>query len=195
MLKKNGWIWLIAALFCLPSPAGLASQGREAFDAGPLQISIFPPYQLIPDDFNVYGLRLACYGHNCSVYGLDLGIWNRYHSDLYGLGFSALVSSKQGSMYGISTSGVINYSKGDETGWSLSGGINDVDGTVSGLQSTVFYNEAAILNGVQLALVNYCGKMKGLQLGLINICADQWIPFTIIINVWFSSDEDSKKQK
>lgn len=195
MLKKYFMKYLIAIIFLFALNSGFASQAGQAFDGGPLQISIFPPYQLIPSDFDVYGVRLACYGQSYSVYGLDLGLWNRYRSGLYGVGFSALVSSRQGSMYGMNTAGIINYSRGDEVGWSLSGGINDVDGTVVGLQSTVFYNEAENLKGVQLALVNYCGKMNGLQMGLVNICEDQWIPFTIIFNLWFSSEDDEKDRK
>lgn len=195
MVKKYALAFSVFLVLLFAPISGFSSGDNAAFDGGPLQISVFPPYQLIPDDFNVYGLRLACYGHNYSVYGLDFGAWNRYRADLYGVGFAALVSTKQGSMYGVNTGGIINYTKRDEVGWSLAGVINDVDGTVRGLQSTICYNEARSLKGVQFSLINYCEKMNGLQLGIVNICKDQWIPFTIILNVWFSSDDDGEKKE
>lgn len=192
MFKK--YFWLIALVCLFYSTQTLGSGQGEAYDGGPLQISLFAPYQLIPIDFNVYGLRVAVYGRNFSVYGLDCGVWTRNQGSLYGVGFSGLVSNKQGGMYGVNTGGVLNYTKGDEVGWSLAGVINDVDGTLKGLQSTICYNEARNVKGVQLALVNNCEKLNGVQLGLVNMCEDQWIPFTIILNVWFSSEEDEKEK-
>lgn len=188
---------LVVAFSCIINATSVyALEGEKAYDGGPLQISAFAPYQLIPDDFNVYGLRLACYGHNFSVYGCDFGAWNRYHANLYGFGLAGLVSGKQGSMYGVNIAGVINYTKSDEVGWSLAGVINDVDGTLAGLQSTICYNEAENVKGVQLAIVNNCEKLNGVQLGIVNICKDQWLPFTIILNVWFSSsDEEEEKEE
>jgi len=195
MFKKYALILSLIAAFCVISVTGLGAGQADAYDGGPLQISGFSPYQLLPGDFNVYGLRLAFYGQNFSVYGLDLGVWNRCRGGIYGVGFAGLVSSKQGSMNGVNTSGIINYTQGDEVGWSLAGVINDVDGTLKGLQSTICYNEAKNVKGVQLAMVNSCEKLNGLQLGLVNMCEDQWIPFTIFLNVWFSSEDDDDKKE
>jgi hypothetical protein len=183
-LKK--WVLLLLVVFAFSMTLTIASASEKAFDAGPLQLSLFCPLQLLPDDFDVYGLRLTFpYGVNNSVYGLDVGVWNQLSCSLYGVGFAGLVSTRQGNLYGVNTGGIVNIAYGDDVGWSIAGIYNDVDGTVKGLQSTIAYNEAKKVEGVQLAIVNYCENMTGVQLGIVNICKDQPIPFTLFVNVWF----------
>lgn len=184
VLKKLFLMVLLTFIF--PFASGKCFSAEKGFDAGPLQLSFFDPIQLIPDDFDVYGLRLTFpYGVNNSVFGLDLGVWNTLSGDLGGIGFSSLVSNCRGSMYGVNTGGIANINGGDQEGWSIAGFYNSAGGTVKGLQSTIVYNEAKNVAGVQLAIVNYCEDLSGIQLGIVNICKAQWIPFTILLNVWF----------
>lgn len=43
----------------------------------PLQLSVWNPVQLVPDDWDVWGLRLNLpYGMNRDLYGLDVGVFN-----------------------------------------------------------------------------------------------------------------------
>jgi len=185
MLQKKRFLLLlvIAAVFLISLPGMSTDKG---FDAGPIQLSLYNPIQLIPDDFDVYGLRLTFpYGLNNSVYGLDLGVWNTLKGDLWGVGFASLVSTRHGSMYGINTGGIVSITDADDVGWSIAGCYNHVGGTVKGVQSTIAYNKAKNVKGVQLAIVNYCEDMSGIQLGIVNICKDQCIPFTLFLNVWF----------
>lgn len=182
-LKKLYLLFLVSFVFLIVSVNSFAAE--KGFDAGPIQLSLYNPLQLIPEDFDVYGLRLTFpYGVNNSVYGLDFGVWNDLRGSLRGIGFASLVSDCRGSMYGINTGGIANITDGDNVGWSIAG-VYNYAGTVKGLQSTIAYNEAKNVAGVQLALVNYCEDMSGFQLGIVNICKDQWIPFTILLNVWF----------
>ena len=174
---------VIVALSIIPFSGFTAEQG---FDAGPLQLSFFSPLQLLPDDFDVYGLRLTFpYGVNNSVYGLDIGVWNQLKGDLYGIGFASLVSDRHGSLYGVNTGGIVNITHGDDVGLSMAGVYNDVRGTAKGLQCAIAFASAKKVKGVQFAIFNYCEDMTGIQLGIVNICKDQWIPFTLFLNVWF----------
>lgn len=60
---------LLAGLLFAPSAA--------AANWSPLQVALWHPAQLVPDDWNVYGLRMNfLYGKNQNVWGLDLGVAN-----------------------------------------------------------------------------------------------------------------------
>ena len=183
-LKKCVLCFFLIFVLSLASVSSFSAE--KGFDSVPIQLSFFNPIQLMPEDFDVYGLRLTFpYGVNNSVYGLDMGVWNTLSGDLNGIGFAALLSNCKGSVYGVNTGGVLSYIKGDGVGLPLAGIINDIDGTARGLQASIAYNEAKKVEGVQLGIVNYCEDMDGVQLGIVNICKDQWIPFTIFLNVWF----------
>ena len=154
-------LFVISTLLMIPFPGFSAEKG---FDAGPLQLSLFCPLQLLPHDFDVYGLRLTFpYGINNTVYGLDLGVWNQLRGDLYGIGFAGLVSDRQGSLYGVNTGGIVNITHGDDVGLSMAGVYNDVRGTSKGLQCAIAFASAKKVEGVQLAVFNYCEDMTGVQ--------------------------------
>jgi len=129
---------LLAGLLVIPSTAA----------AGwiPLQVAVWHPAQLVPDDWDVYGLRMnLLYGKNKNVWGFDLGVANTTEEKVRGI-----------------QAGLIN-GPGDLGGISL-GGINSTR-RVNGCQAGVFSVAEDRINGVQLsALFNHSPVVRGLQL-------------------------------
>ena len=118
----------------------------------PVQLSLFNPIQLFPEDTPVSGIRLnLIYGKNSSVTGLDWGLVNH---------------TTTGLTMGVQF-GVVGLADADFKGWQ-SNAVNITKNNFEGLQWGLF-NSAKYVNGVQIGLVNYAGSMKGLQIGLVNI--------------------------
>lgn len=118
----------------------------------PVQLSLFAPVQLFPEETSIKGVRFnLLYGKNTSVYGLDFGLVN--HTT------SGKTTAVQFGFLGIADA--------DFFGWQ-DNHINITKGNFEGLQSGVI-NYANQMNGVQFGFVNYAGTMNGLQIGLINI--------------------------
>ncbi len=132
------------AVFVLSSP--LLAQDK------PIQLSLFAPIQIFPEDNSISGVRLSLiYGRNASVTGLDWGLVNHTTTGLskgVQFGFVSLVDS-------------------DFVGWQ-DNTVNVVKGNFEGFQSG-FVNYANYAHGFQLGFVNYAASMKGLQIGIVNI--------------------------
>lgn len=129
----------------------LAVCSASAAEWTPLQLSLWPPVQLIPGNeaLTIGGLRLDVpYGHTARVLGFDLGIVNR-----------------AGEIIGLQV-GVANPVKRDLAGLQV-GVFNRVEREVRGVQVGV-WNQAGGVKGVQLGLVNLCERVAGIQLGLVN---------------------------
>ncbi len=136
---------MIAALFAV-APA----QAQEK--TNPIQLSLFSPIQIVPEDQGVTGVRLSLiYGKNKYVSGLDWG----------------LVSYSTGGVSKGVQFGLVGMTEGDFVGWQDSW-VNITKGNFEGFQWGVV-NYAGHGNGFQLGLVNYCQSMHGLQIGLVNI--------------------------
>ena len=148
------------------------------------------------DDVGVF--RLAIYGANNDVTGLDLGIVNISAGEFNGLQYAwaygqtdkdfngvqlGIMSHIRGDMCGADV-GIINFVEGKTCG--LMGGffVNWADGEMNGLE-LAFINCAANLNGVQFGLVNWAKAGYGLQIGLINIFGDGFLPVFPFINFNF----------
>ena len=118
----------------------------------PIQLSLFNPIQIVPENESVSGLRLnLIYTNNINVTGLDLG----------------LVNKTTGKQLGVQW-GLVNLTDGGFSGWQA-GAVNVTKGSSVGLQTGwVNYHEGHF-NGLQFSIVNYSASLKGLQLGLINI--------------------------
>ena len=118
----------------------------------PIQLSLFNPIQIVPENESVSGLRLnLIYTNNVNVTGLDLG----------------LVNKTTGKQLGVQW-GFVNLTDGGFSGWQA-GAVNVTKGSSVGLQTGwVNYHEGHF-NGLQFSIVNYSATLKGLQLGLINI--------------------------
>jgi hypothetical protein len=168
-----------------------------AGDCSPLQISFIPPYQLVPVEKDVCGLRLNLpVGHNHNIYGLDLGFWGQTIESNKGIMLNLIGNLNLSPMAGLMTAnnggsgtkgiqlaGLMNLNLGDIDGIQIAGlynAGNEVRGIqiagllnggheVRGIQVAPVINFAAsTMQGIQVAAVNYSEKATGLQCGLYN---------------------------
>jgi hypothetical protein len=120
--------------------------------SNPIQLSLFNPIQIVPENESVSGLRLnLIFTKNVDVTGLDLG----------------LVNKTTGKQLGVQW-GFVNLTDGGFTGWQ-DGAVNVTSGSSVGLQTGLVNYHMGHFNGLQFSIVNYSATLKGLQLGLINI--------------------------
>lgn len=135
----------IAILTLLGSLAAACAAER------PIQVSIFTPAQLVPEEDGVRGLRLnLIYGRNKSVQGIDVGFVNR-------------LTSGQSSGLQIGLVGMVDV---DFCGAQLNV-FNFTDGNFKGFQWG-FVNYARCARGLQVGLVNFAYSMRGVQIGFLN---------------------------
>jgi len=137
---------VLVALTMIISSTSVQAQDR------PIQIALFTPVQIVPEDIDIKGFRFdVIYGRNASVTGFDVGLVNHTTTGLSkGIQFS-----------------FIGLNESDFIGWQH-GFVNITKGNFEGLQVGVV-NYANQMKGVQFGLVNYAGSGKGLQIGLVNI--------------------------
>lgn len=149
-----------SALLAGAVAAPLAAQQK------PIQLALFTPVQIVPENQGVGVLRLnLIYSVNRSVQYVDLGLVN---------------VTTGGESRGVQWS-FVGINKGAFTGWQ-SGFAAVTQGKFMGLQSGFFtsagdgeglqyagVNTAQRWNGLQLGLVNYAQRLHGVQIGLINI--------------------------
>jgi len=118
----------------------------------PIQVALFNPIQIFPEDNNIEGFRLnLVYGRNASVQGLDVGLVNHTTKGLskgVQFGFLGLVDS-------------------DFTGLQVNM-VNVTNGKFEGLQLG-FVNYAQQMYRIQFGLVNFAESIEGIQIGLVNI--------------------------
>ena len=160
MLKQNCLLLRLVVLFLIFYSTSLFSQSK------PIQLSLFTPIQIFPEDNPISGVRLnLIYGRNVSVTGLDLGLVNHTTKEL-----------SKGVQFGLV--GLVDY---DFVGWQ-NNWINITRNNFEGFQwGSVNY--ANFANGLQLGIVNYTRSMKGLQIGLVNIIKKGGaFPFFPIVN-------------
>jgi hypothetical protein len=130
-----------------------------------------------------------------SLYGIQfggiLGGINIAGGDVEGLQISGIFGgiNKSGNLKGIQIAGAlggINMAE-NVNGVQIAGsylGIN-LAKNMSGVQVGTIYNQAQVMEGVQLGLVNVCNKMHGIQLGLVNIIMESNVPFFPVVNASF----------
>lgn len=145
-MKRTLKFTLILFALFLSFNSPILSQGN------PIQLALFNPIQIVPENESVSGLRLnLIYTKNANVTGLDLG----------------LVNETTGKQLGVQW-GFVNLTDGGFSGWQA-GSVNITKGSSVGLQTGwVNYHESNF-NGLQISIVNYSATLKGLQIGLINI--------------------------
>ena len=138
-------IILSVAVLILVLPFAGAAQSK------PINVALFNPVQIFPEDNSITGLRInLIYGKNVSMTGLDWGLVN----DVGTGGFTGLQW------------GIVNLSDGDVAGMQ-GGWVNYDKKNVEGFQYG-WFNRGDYVNGFQLGLVNYAETMKGLQIGIVN---------------------------
>ena len=192
-MKKRTLVMLVFALVGFVAMPLLA----QAEGAKPLQLALFNPIQLVPEDEAITGLRLnLLYTSNTDVTSLDLGLGvNRATGNYKGVQF-ALVNWNEMDSAGLQL-GLLNYVKGNAVGLQYApvnvvggdlsgvqwGFVNWVEGSLHGMQygclnvskgeseglnvGIVNYNQG-VYKGFMLGLVNYADSLHGLQIGLVN---------------------------
>lgn len=199
--------FIAIAILALPLAA-------NAEGAKPLQLSLFNPVQLVPEDEAVEGVRLNLfYTSNTDVISLDLGLGlNRVTGTYKGVQF-ALVNWDEQDATALQV-GLVNYIGGKGVGVQY-GTVNVVEGDFSGVQwgfvnwvensmrgfqygclnvsrgesigmdlGLVNFNDGSF-QGLMLGLVNYTKSLNGLQIGLINYNGNQ-DPFEYMVLVNWS---------
>lgn len=150
------WLDCVTIQLLVLLGAGCASQRT------PLQVSVFPPVQLVPVTTEVDGLRLNLpYGENGIVRGLDVGIAGSVTQELTGIQLHVLLG-RGSAVYGAQVA----------------------------LNPLVCVNEAHVLKGIQLAGIiippvwmtpfslNQADTMQGIQLATLgNVVGGPTAPF------------------
>lgn len=146
MIKKRIPVIVVIFLFLMILP-NIASAEEK-----PIQIALFDPIQIFPNDTEIKGLRFNfLYGKNSTVTGLDFGLVNHTTSGMsVGVQFG-LVGINDADYLGFQNN-IININKGNFEGFQWG-----------------FINHANYCSGFQLGFINHVNSMKGLQIGLINI--------------------------
>ena len=146
-MKKIALLSLVAiSILGVTSPAVYA-------DSKPIQLSLWESVQIFPVETEIKGLRLAIYGRNTVMKGLDIGIAMRTDTEFVGLQY-----------------GILGFGDGNFTGWQ-NNAINIANGTVKALQ-TGLYNGAGEGTGLQFGAVNIAKSYHGLMLGIFNMTDD-----------------------
>lgn len=158
---KHSLIILLTAMLLL-SAAAMPGAAEEK----PVQISLFPPIQIVPEEDSITALRINfIYGKNASVSGLDLGLVNHTTTGLSKGLQTGFVSIADADFLGVQYS-VVNVTR------------NDFEGFQWG-----FVNYAGKGKGLQLGFFNYAETMHGLQIGLVNVIREGGVlPVLPIVN-------------
>lgn len=174
--------------------------------ASPLSVSLVPPVQFPPSDFDVTGVRISLLGDHRSLYGLDFGlignitqvnyvglavsgIFNLTHSSttiagLQAAGF-ANVNTQKTTIVGLQIAAGVNE---NVTNTSMSGiqiaGLANLSGftTVRGFQISLF-NKALDVYGFQIGLINMTSTLHGIQIGLMNFNEKGTFSVSPILNI------------
>jgi len=190
MVKKI-LVLVLLGLIAMPQFAG-------AGETKPVQLAVFNPVQLVPEEDSIKGVRLSLfYTVNKDVAGLSL-VWlgvNRAAGDVNGVEIG-LGNWVEGASYGGQAGiinhvgkrfvglqyGMVNVTEGDLTGlqWGLvnwtagfmhgiqAGVVNISKGRSVGAELGIVNYNEGSLQGLQGGFVNYAGEMHGLQIGLVN---------------------------
>lgn len=157
-LKRDGMnavlFRLIGSLIVFAVIEGSAVAATPA-SMTPIQISICPPVQLVPDNWAVCGLRLDLpYGNNRDLYGIDAGIGNTVSDEFVGIQVGGI-----NSIIGLESHAI---------GLQVAGIVNDSVGNMKGIQIG-FWNQGGGFEGAQMGFINLVrGDFAGVQMGIIN---------------------------
>lgn len=173
----------------------------------PISVTLAPPLQFPPGDFNVTGVRLGILGMHRNIYGLDIGaIGNITEQRFVGLAAAGLFNYTQGmtTAIGFQLAGLtnINVNKAAIYGFQMALGanINKAESTVVGMQlalaniskfTTLYgvqmglYNRAQEVYGFQIGLINDTDRLHGIQIGLLNFNRKGTFVVAPIINIGF----------
>jgi hypothetical protein len=182
---------------------------NQAFAAvSPVSVSIAPPIQFPPGDFNVAGVRASVlWGKHRSVYGIDVGLLGNITEQTFtGIavagGFNKTGGNTTITGFQVAGGANVNTSKTTIVGLQLALGMNynTAAATVSGLQLAAvnispftdiygiqagLYNKAKDVYGLQIGIVNVADNLHGIQIGLVNFNAKGPFAISPILNIGF----------
>lgn len=159
----------------------------KAEETKSVQLAVFNPVQLVPQEDSIKGVRLSLfYTVNKDVTGFSL-VWlgvNSSTGDVQGIEWG-LGNWVEGASYGWQAGlvnhagkrcvglqyGLVNVTEGDFTGlqWGL---VNWTEGFMHGVQAGVVNVSKGKSAGIDLGVVNYNeGSFKGFQGGFVNYAA------------------------
>ncbi len=161
---------------------------RDPDSAGkftPFQLAFATPMQIVPENWDVMGLRLnLIYGSNHNVTFLDIGLLNHTINRQTGIQIGGIWNGVEGEMSGIQVGGIINSAGNTYMMSGIQVGSINLAGDATGLQVGVF-NSANSMQGMQIGVVNNADNLQGAQIGLINLITAGPIPFMPVLNVGF----------
>ena len=158
---------VLLTLFC-----GLTGGTEPPAQAGDtssalIQLSLFPPVQLVDSRRAVAGFRLGIVPVNSEMVGLDIGAVTWTSGDLTALQFG-LVNVVEGEAIGVQFSWA-NIVAGRGIGWQAAPLNITGDSYIGFQQGLVNINSGQPSVGLQLGAVNYSSQFSGLMIGLVNI--------------------------
>ncbi len=131
-----------------------------------VQLALFNPVQIFPEENSITGVRLnLLYGNNASVTGLDFGLVNRT-SEKQSVGI-------QWGILGLADRGFIGLQANS---------VNVTHYEFKGVQFG-FVNVAENANGLMIGIVNFAKRMYGIQIGIFNLIGEGGVaPVLPIVN-------------
>jgi hypothetical protein len=163
---------LRAAVILIVLSLGVARAG----EGWPLQLGIFPPVQLIPEDMAVRGIKLNLpYSANDRVVGIDVGVASA------GADMEVLQVNLYNRVYGLQVGLLDTIGSGNGLQIGL---LNRVSTVFQGIQISLI-NVAEEMTGVQIGVINRTEFLSGLQIGVVNVIEESPLPFLPIINMSF----------
>lgn len=149
---------LLPLLGLMAAPSAVQAQS-------PIQLSLFPPLQLVNESEAVSGLRLGIYARNSAMTGLDVGFVTHTTGDASAFQWG-LAHIVEGDFLGLQ-GGLVNMTQGTMQGFQY--GFYNGAGAGEGFQWGFVNNTEGRMAGLQLSFVNVANDMNGIQVGLINI--------------------------
>jgi hypothetical protein len=149
----------------------------------PFQFGVWPEapnIQLVPCEWNVYGLGTGLATFNSHVYGLQVCGGCIAADAMQGLQLG--IFSATGTMRGIQVGGFINYTE-DITGVHV--GAFQYSGNMQGLQVGLLNICSHNMTGVQIGILNYANHAVGVQIGVFNVIEQSSIRGLPLIHVSF----------
>jgi len=147
-----------------------AKADESPTNATPFQFGIWKNVQLVPENYDAWGLRLNFpYGNNANVRGVDLGLVNRAYT-FKGIQVGALLNCTMDEMMGIQI-GLLNRFRGKDTEITKGvqiGGVGNCGGeNMAGIQigGIINFEESHMTGGQIGGIVNFAKAVTGIQIG------------------------------
>ena len=184
-MNKTLAIFLAAASLVATLPVRASESGDKVF----ADFSLWSPsLQAAEPSDSVRAFRLALYGRNADVKGVDISVVGVTDGDFVGAQWNGIGIIK-GNAYGLigALYSGLAYVGGDVNGVSaafVNIGMKDLNGAEIGIWNQV----GAEMTGLQLGIVNYAAALNGVQLGLVNVATGGYGLQVGIVNYFKGSD-------